>query len=154
MESLRLDPDNKEALLLMGKLLIVHKKEVEAARKYLERILSSYPNDYRSLTNCGATYVETKSFTKAVAYFEAALRAKKDEIHASFGLAHCLFETGKYQMTFERCLTALTVNPWRKEDIDVRQQASGLMLHLAIKLGPLTDFKKVSVVLHTRLGNL
>ena len=153
IESLSLDSDNREALLLMGKLLAVHKKEVEAARKYFERILTKYPTDYRSLTNVGATYVEAKAFTKAMRFFEAALSARRDEIHASYGLAHCLFVTGNYRMAFDRALTALTVNPWRKEDAAVRQQASGLMLHLTQKLIPLTDFRHIADSLRHQLGN-
>lgn len=58
IESLKCNPRNIWALILMGNLLSKEKNDIEHAKEYYDKVLEYYPNNAIAINNIGATYME------------------------------------------------------------------------------------------------
>ena len=70
IESLRCEPKNIWALVLMGNLLTKEMNDVEHAKKYYDKVLEFYPDNAIALNNIGATFMERQDYKRALPYLE------------------------------------------------------------------------------------
>ena len=62
IESLKCNPRNIWALILMGNLLTKEKDDVEHAKDYYDKVLEYYPDNAIAINNIGATFMEGKDY--------------------------------------------------------------------------------------------
>jgi len=87
IESLRWDPENKYALLLMGNVQFKAFGDVDTAKRYYDRAAAIDPDDHLTLNNLGAAMMEASRYEEARRYFVAAKEAEPDYPNTHLGLA-------------------------------------------------------------------
>lgn len=73
IHSLRWDPNNGWALLMMGNISSKFNHDLATAMTYYDQALRANPNDYITLNNIGANLIQQDEYAKAKKYFDQAL---------------------------------------------------------------------------------
>ena len=131
IESLRCEPKNIWALVLMGNLLTKEKNDVEHAQQYYEKVLEYYPDNAIAINNIGATFMERKDYEGALPYMEKALAIDDSYANSYYGLGLCYYKLGKLKEAFDVCHKGTLKSADRPENPAVREELVKLYLTVA-----------------------
>ncbi len=131
IESLRCNPRNIWALVLMGNLLTKEKNDVEHAKQYYDKVLEYYPDNAIAINNIGATFMERKDYEGALPYMEKALSIDDSYANSYYGLALCYYKLGKIKEAFDICHKGALKSSDRPENPAVREELLKLFLAVA-----------------------
>lgn len=143
IESLKLDPKNVWALILMGNLLSQEKKDVKSADEYYKKVLEYHSDNVTAINNIGSMYMKNNLYNEAIDYFQKAIDADKTFMNSYLGMALCMKAQGRNLTAFNICVDGMKIGKDRKENPIVRQQLGKLMMQLADILCGMTKFDKV-----------
>ena len=143
IESLKCNPRNIWALVLMGNLLTKEKDDVEHAKQYYEKVLEYYPDNAIAINNIGATYMERKDFEGALPYMEKALQVDDTYINSYYGLALCYYKTGRIEEAFKTCHQGALKSSDRPENPSVREELIKLYVTVAKEYSDKTNYINV-----------
>ena len=143
IESLRCDPRNLWALILMGNLLSKGKNDFNSAESYYHRVLDYHPENGIAINNVAAVYMERGDYDQAIPLFEKALSIDKSYTNSYYGFALCLYKKGEYQRAFEVCHEGALQSVEKPENPDVRQELLKLYLTVAGELAKKTNYMNV-----------
>ena len=131
IESLRCNPKNIWALVLMGNLLTREKNDVEHAQQYYDKVLEYYPDNAIAINNIGATFMERKDYEGALPYMEKALSIEDSYANSFYGLGLCYYKLGKIKESFDICHKGALKSSDRPENPAVREELLKLFLVVA-----------------------
>lgn len=140
IESLKCDPENIWALILMGNLLTKEKNDVQGAKKYYDKVLEHYPDNAIAINNIGATYVEHGDYEQALPYLQKAHELDKSYTNSYYGLGLCYYKMGKMKECFDICFQGVIQSVDRPENPEVRQEIIKLYLTSAKELSSKTNY--------------
>lgn len=143
IESLRCEPRNVWALILMGNLLSKGKNDPESAEGYYRRVLEYHPDNAIAINNVAAVYMEKKEYEKAMPLFEQALSHDKTYTNSYYGLGICHYKLGNLEKAFEVCHEGALQSVEKPENPDVRQELLKLYLTVAGELAKKTNYMNV-----------
>jgi tetratricopeptide (TPR) repeat protein len=143
IESLRCNPRNIWALVLMGNLLTKEKNDVEHAKQYYDKVLEYYPDNAIALNNIGATYMEHKDYEGALPYLEKVMAIDDTYANSYYGLGLCYYKLGRLEDAFEICLKGALKSSDRPENPAVREELMKLYLTVAKELANKTNYLNV-----------
>ena len=140
IESLRCNPQNIWALILMGNLLIKEKDDIEHAKKYYDKVFEYYPDNAIAINNIGATYMERDDFEGALYYMEKALMIDATYTNSYYGLGYCYYKLGRLEDCFDICRQGALKSVDRVENPEVREELLKLYMTVAKDLARQTNY--------------
>ena len=143
IESLRCEPKNIWALVLMGNLLTKEMNDVEHAKKYYDKVLEFYPDNAIALNNIGATFMERQDYKRALPYLEKALSLDNSYANSYYGLGLCYYKLGRIKEAFEVCHDGALKSSDRPENPAVREELLKLYLTVAKEFADKTNYINV-----------
>lgn len=143
IESLKCNPRNIWALVLMGNLLTKEKNDVKHAKEYYDKVLEYYPNNPIAINNIGATFMERKDYEGALPYMEKVLKIDETYINSYYGLALCYYKLGRLDDAFTTCHQGALKSVDRPENPAVREEMLKLYLTVAKDLSSKTNYINV-----------
>lgn len=143
IESLKCDPKNIWALILMGNLLSKEKKDVEHAKVYYDKVLEYYPDNVIAINNIGATYLELNNFEQALPFLKQALTLNDSYVNSYYGLAYCYYKLGRLEDSFQTCRQGAVKSADRPENPSVREELMKLYMTVARELSNQTNYINV-----------
>ena len=107
IEALRWDPKNGYALILMGNLHTIYKKDAETALLFYKRALEEKPDEFLALSNIAANLMRLEKYAEAKPFLNQALK-----INPKFSKAHLIramiaSEEGEFEKAFEYGINSL-----------------------------------------------
>ena len=106
--SLRWNPKNEWALLMMGNIFAKYQNDIDTAMKYYDQVLIVKPNDCITLNNIGANLMQLNNKKEALNYFNKALKSDSNYPNTYYGLALVANDDEDYKKAFELSLVALS----------------------------------------------
>lgn len=143
IESLRCDPTNIYALILMGNLLTKEKNDLEGSKSYYDKVLEYHPNNALAINNIGANLMERKDFEGALPYMEKAMALDETYANTYYGLALCYYNLGRVEDAFEVCHKGALKSSDRPENPAVREELVKLYLTVAKDYADKTNYLNV-----------
>jgi len=143
IESLKCNPRNIWALILMGNLLSKEKNDIEHAKKYYDKVLEYYPNNAIAINNIGATYMERGDYEGALPYMEKALEIDSQYVNSYYGLGCCYYKLNRLEDCFETCHQGVLKSVERPENKPVREELLKLFMTVAKKLSESINYINV-----------
>lgn len=143
IESLKIDPKNIWALVLMGNLLVREKNDFEHGKNYYDKVLEYYPNNAIALNNIGATYMEKENYEEALVYLKKALDIDDTYANSYYGVSLCHYKLGNLKEAFDLCFKGAKKSVERPENPAVRQELIKLYLTVAKDLADKTNYINV-----------
>ena len=143
IESLRCDPKNIWALVLMGNLYTKEKKDIVHAKEYYDKVLEYHPDNAIAINNIGATYMECKDYEGALAFMKRALELDETYTNSYYGLALCYYKLGRIEDAFEICHKGALKSSDRPENPAVREELIKLYLTVARDYADKTNYLNV-----------
>ena len=143
IESLKCEPQNIWALVLMGNLLTKEKNDVEHAKQYYDKVLEYHPDNPIAINNIGATFMEQKDYENALPYFEKAIRIDDTYVNCYYGLGLCYYKLGRYEEGFNICHQGALKSADRPENPSVREELIKLYISTAKALSDKTNYINV-----------
>ena len=140
IESLKCDPKNIWALLLMGNYFTKVKSDQVHAKEYYDKVLEYYPDNAIAINNIGATYMERKDYEGALPFLERALALNDTYTNSYYGLALCYRELGRIEDAFEICHKGALKSSDRPENPAVREELIKLFVNVAKKYADKTNY--------------
>ena len=134
IESLRCQPRNMWALILMGNLLTKEKNDIDGAKAYYDKVLEYYPDNAIAINNVAATYMEQKEYEKAIPLMQKVINIDDSYINSFYGLALCYYKTDKLNEAFDICHQAAVSLQDRPENPGVREELLKLYMTVAKEL--------------------
>ncbi len=110
IDSIRWDPRNKSALIMMGNIFAKHENDIESAMKYYNSALAVDPNDHIALNNIGANLAHMKKFDDAERYLELAYSINSKYANTVYGLGVVKLEKNEYFKAFELAIEAVKLS--------------------------------------------
>ncbi|MFV0226784.1 hypothetical protein OBK05_03670 [Empedobacter falsenii] len=109
IESLRLNPNNTYALLMVGNIYNKHYRDIDTAKVYYNRILELDDKDFITLTNLGFVLIQSND-PIGINYIEKAL-----EINSSYSNAHLAkgmyhFNSDEFELAFNSAIKAVNTS--------------------------------------------
>ncbi|GAB2613966.1 tetratricopeptide repeat protein [Belliella aquatica] len=127
IESLRFDPKNKWALLLMGNIYIKHYSDFDTASTYFDKVIDVDPKNHLVLSNIGGMFLKADKLTLAGRFFNKALESKADFPNALHGMGILLHKQGRMLEAFDYGCKALS----NAENTDSQKVFIGFLTNLA-----------------------
>lgn len=115
IDSLKWNPKNSWALIMMGNIFSRFKKDVDTAMIYYNEVIKNNPNDYLTLNNIGATLLQLGNYGEAKNYLIKASEQNDKYPNTYFGLAVVYFNENNYSDSFDYLLKAFQLNPLKDE---------------------------------------
>lgn len=143
IESLKCNPRNIWALILMGNLLSKEKNDIEHAKEYYDKVLEYYPNNAIAINNIGATYMERGDYEGALPYMEKALEIDSQYVNSYYGLGCCYYKLNRLEDCFETCHQGALKSVERPENKPVREELLKLFMTVAKKLSESINYINV-----------
>ena len=143
IESLKCNPRNIWALVLMGNILSKEKNDITHAKEYYDKVLEYYPDNAIAINNIGATYMERNDFEGALPYMEKALKIDEAYVNSYYGLALCYYKLNRLSDSFKICHQGALKSIDRPENPQVRQELIKLYLTVAKNLADQTNYINV-----------
>ena len=134
IESLKCQPRNMWALILMGNLLTKEKNDIDGAKAYYDKVLEYYPDNAIAINNVAATYMENKEYEEAIPLMQKVISIDDSYINSYYGLALCYYKTEKLNEAFDICHQAATRLKNRPENPGVREELLKLYMTVAKEL--------------------
>jgi tetratricopeptide (TPR) repeat protein len=107
IDSLRWNPVNGFALLMMGNIFAQYKNDFTTARKYYDQALRINPTDQIAVNNIGGNLVRMGKPEEGVEYLEKAYAMKPDYPNTSLGLSLAYERLGYPLMAFDFAVNAM-----------------------------------------------
>ena len=128
IDSLRWNPENEWALLMMGNIFAKHKKDIETALLYYDQILELNPDNFITLNNVGAMLMQNNKKSEALNFFNKAIEVNSEYPNTYLALGILYENEGKYDKAFDYGLKALG---YSKKGDEVYVNAESLVNHSA-----------------------
>lgn len=151
IESLRSNPKNMWALILMGNLISKVHNDPATAERYYRNVLEYYPDNAIALNNVAGVYMERKDYDAAIPLFEKVLGQEKSYANSYYGLALCYYKKNEFERAFEVCHEGALNSKDRPEDPAVRQELLKLYLTVAGELSKRTNYMHVWLAIRDEL---
>ena len=143
IESLKCNPRNIWALILMGNLLTKEQNDITHAKEYYDKVLVYYPDNALAINNVGATFIERKDYDGAIPYMEKALSIDATYTNTYYGLAFCYYKLDRLEESFDVCHRGALKSVDRPENPAVRQELLKLYLTVAKDIAAKTNHMRV-----------
>lgn len=143
IESLRCNPRNIWALVLMGNILSKVKNDTEHAKQYYSKVLEYQPDNAIAINNIGATYMELQDYEGAIPYLEKALSIDNSYANSYYGIALCYYKLGRIEEAFDVCHKGALTSADRPENPDIRQELIKLYITVAKEYADKTNYINV-----------
>jgi len=143
IESLRCDPRNIWALILMGNYYTRVRKDQVHAKEYYDKVLEYHPNNAIAMNNIGATYMENQDYESALPLLERALELDETYTNSYYGLALCYYNLGKIEESFDICHKGALKSSDRPENPAVREELIKLFVRVAKEYADKTNYLEV-----------
>ncbi|RPA66890.1 hypothetical protein EF405_19090 [Cyclobacteriaceae bacterium YHN15] len=101
IESLRYDPKNKWALLLMGNIYVRRYNDLETAYTYFEKVMEVDPKNHIVLANIGGVFLKAGKNNLAERFFKKALESNPNFPNALHGLGILFHQDGNLLEAFD-----------------------------------------------------
>ena len=142
IESLKIEPKNLWALVLMGNMQAKAYNDIKTASEYYEKVLEYHPDNAIAINNIGATLLEQGKYDEALTYFDKAISIDPRYMNCYYGKACALKGIGKEKEAFELCITGALKTEERTENPETRTEMIRMMLSLANSICEKTDYIK------------
>ncbi len=143
IESLKIEPKNIWALILMGNLLTKEKNDIVHAKEYYDKVLTYHPDNAIAINNIGANYMERNDYEGALPYMEKALSLDDKYTNCYYGLGLCYYRLNRLEEAFSICHQGALKSVDRPENPAVRQELIRLFLTVARDLAKKTNYINV-----------
>ena len=107
IESLRWNPKNKWALLLMGNIYVKYQNDFKTALTYFDEVMELDQDNFLGLSNIGGTFLQAGKPNLAERFFKRALKSNPIFPNALHGLGIVQFEKGNLAEAFDFGVSAL-----------------------------------------------
>ncbi len=131
IESLRWDPKNGWALIMMGNILTKEKKDLDTARIYFDQAMQANPNDHISANNIAAVFVKQGDYKTGKRYADKALEIDPTYPNTHYLLSVIAEHDGDLLDAFNCMVEAIKQN--QKQD-DLKIQSFSKAVNLSKKL--------------------
>ncbi|QOW10278.1 tetratricopeptide repeat protein [Kaistella flava (ex Peng et al. 2021)] len=115
IDSLRWDPKNAYALIMMGNIFARDKDDIDTAMKYYNQATIVDPDDNISLNNIGANLLALKRYDEAEKYFEKAQSINPNYPNTIYALGRLAFIRGDNSKAFDLALKSVQLNKLKDE---------------------------------------
>ncbi|MBP3832411.1 MAG: tetratricopeptide repeat protein [Bacteroidaceae bacterium] len=143
IESLKCNPKNIWALVLMGNLLVKEKNDIEHGKNYYDKVLEYYPDNAIAINNIGATFMEKEEYEQALPYLKKALDINDSYANSYYGLGLCYYKMGNLKEAFDVCFKGAKKSVDRPENPAIREELIKLYLTVAKDLANETNYINV-----------
>lgn len=130
IDSLRWNPQNEWALLMMGNILVKHKNDIDSALVYYNQILKHTPDNYITLNNIGAVLKQIGKNKEALTYFQKASEINPNYPNTALAIGLIEEEQGNYFDSFNYALNSIKNSNKTEEVYD---KSLGLAISSALK---------------------
>lgn len=148
IDSLRWNPKNEYALLMMGNIFGRDKKDIDTALIYYNEILKNNPEDYLSLNNIGGLLLNSNKIENAKEFFHKSIFVNPDYPNPYLGLAYIEYGSNNFLDSFDFALKSIQLSNTKEE---VNLKAFELINQIAIKLN---DSDKIKTLLNNFINEL
>jgi tetratricopeptide (TPR) repeat protein len=93
--AVKINPQDSEALLLLGTAYL-HLKKYDKAKRYLIKILELVPGDIDASNNLSLVYFNQKRYSEAISQLQKSLRIDSKNIDALTKLGYIYYKLGKF----------------------------------------------------------
>lgn len=132
IESLKWNPQNTNALLMMGNIYASAKNDIETAEVFYRKVMEYESKNYLALNNIAGIIAKSGNFEKALKYFKKAHEINPKYPNTLYGLALTHYNQGDYLNAFDQASAALKViNTEKINDINLDQSCQALLLESA-----------------------
>ncbi len=107
IDSLRWNPKNGWALLMMGNIFSRFKNDILTAMKYYDQSLKENPNDYIVVTNIGVNLLQQRKFEEAKKYFWESIKINRDYSNTHYALGVIAEKENDLQSAFYSSIEAV-----------------------------------------------
>lgn len=114
IDSLRWNPKNAWALLMMGNIFARNKNDIETAMIYYDQAAKINPNDNIAINNIGASLMQLGKIQEAKKYFGDAIKISSDYPNTHYALALISEIEGDLQSSFYSAIQAIKTS--KKKD--------------------------------------
>lgn len=101
IDSLKWNPSNHWALILMGNIYIRYYHDVKTAMTFFDQVVESDPNNYMALNNIGGTFLQLGKLTLAERFLSKAYKANPKFSHVTLGLGLVNFQKEEFRSAFD-----------------------------------------------------
>ena len=115
IDSLRWDPTNKWALILMGNIFARNKDDIDTAMKYYNQALVVSPDDHIAMNNLGANLMSQGKMEEAKIFFYKALAVNPEYPNTHYAIALISQIENDYHSAFYSALKSLRLNTKKDE---------------------------------------
>lgn len=144
IESLRLQSNNIAALLTMGNLFMVYKKDYETAKNYFEKILDYNPKSVKALYNLGVIHQKSGNFNDALIFFNKCIITNPTLPNGWYGMASLYHIRKQYTPMFNSCLDGVKKVIVTPETEEMHYKLGQLLRDSANQLTRNIDFTNIS----------
>ena len=113
IDSLRWNPENVYALIMMGNIFARDKSDIETAMIYYKQASIIDPEDHMSLNNIGANLLSLERYDEAQKYFEKANIISSDYPNTQYALGLLAFKKSNYNDAFNYAVKSIKLNSSR-----------------------------------------
>lgn len=132
IESLKWNPQNTNALLMMGNIYASAKNDLETAEVFYGKVMEHEYENYIALNNIAGIIAKSGNLEKALQYFEKAHEINPKYPNTLYGLALTHYNQGDYLDAFEKASSALIIiNEEKINDRNLAQSCQSLQLESA-----------------------
>ncbi|MFC4161789.1 tetratricopeptide repeat protein [Chitinimonas lacunae] len=107
------DPNNVNALHLLGLLIYQAERNYPLAEQFIRRALALHPTWPEALNNLGSVLRDSGRLVEALEYFQQARTLKPDYAEAAFNTGLCQQQLGQHREAVESLRQALALQPNR-----------------------------------------
>ncbi len=132
IDSLKWDPNNTAALIMMGNIFYRQFNDSITAKKYFDEALAQKPDDYTALTNYASLLLMSGDYHEAKKYFEHSYQVNNNYPNSAIGLAQVLFVTDQSTAAFEYAIHA--IKACKKSDKIIYDAAISLAIKISQKV--------------------
>ncbi len=132
IESLKWNPQNTNALLMMGNIYASAKNDIETAQVFYRKVMEHESKNYIALNNIAGIIAKSGNLEKALKYFEKAHEINPKYPNTLYGLALTHYSQGNYLDAFDKASSGLKViNNEKVNDRNLAQSCQSLQLESA-----------------------
>ena len=143
IESLKIDPKNMWALIMMGNVYGKRKNDIKTARNYYEKVLEYYPKNFLALNNLASVFMELGKFEDAIDIFKKVISLDKTYPNCYYGMAMSYANLQKFQEAFDIALEGLKNSVDRPENKPIRLELSQIIVTAAKEVVKRTNYMNV-----------
>lgn len=132
IEALKWNPQNTNALLMMGNIYASDKNDIETAEVFYRKVLEHESKNFIALNNIAGIIAKSGNLEKALMYFKKSHKINPKYPNTLYGLALTYYNQGDYFEAFEKTSSALKViNKEKVNQQNLAQSCQSLQLESA-----------------------